>query len=141
MQSSEPKWNPSPVKTPELSRGKVYTEGQVITKKPTSSRGASKDKLEVFGRLQQIKKKVEVIEEEPAPTAALSRKRSLEVIDRLNQPKRKSSARVEEPVAQPADTMGERKKSRALLRNNTMSKVYKISTGDPGKFEGLSPVK
>ena len=127
------------MKTPELSRGK--TESQVITKKPTSSRGASKDRLEVFGRLQQIKKKVEVIEEEPAPTAALSRKRSLEVIDRLNQPKRKSRARVEEPLAQPAGTMGERKKSRALLRNNTMSKVYKISKGDPGKFEGLSPVK
>jgi len=95
----------------------------------------------VFERLHQIKKKVEVINEEPAPTTALTRKRSLEVIERLNQPKRKSSARVEEPVAQPAGKMGERKKSSALLRTNTLSKVYKISKGDPGKFEALSPVK
>jgi hypothetical protein len=50
-----------------------------------------------------MKKKGEVINEEPAPTTALTRKRSLEVIDRLTQPKnlssRKSSARVEEPLA------------------------------------------
>jgi hypothetical protein len=128
------------VKTPpELARDK--TEGKEITKKATSSRGAPKDKLQVFERLHQVKKKVEVINEEPAPTSVVARKRSLEVIERLNQPKRQANARLEEPLAQPAGQMGERKKSSALLRTNTLSKVYKISKGDPGRFGALSPVK